>query len=130
MPRLVPADYLKIDRSIVAAAPTDGTARSVLAALLAFAREAETFVIAKGVETEAMLDVLSHAGRPGLDRQVYAVQGYLTGQPSATVAQTPSYVPSPRGRAASRPAGFHGQRPDPWPAAVRRSGDGSGGSAA
>jgi len=46
MLRLAPAEYLKIDREVIAGALTDSTARSVLAAILAFAREAGTFVIA------------------------------------------------------------------------------------
>lgn len=85
MLRSLPVDYLKIDRSVVAGAVTDTTRRSVLAAILAFAREAGTFVIAEGIETEAMLDFVDQAGREPMGRTVRAVQGYLLGRPSATI---------------------------------------------
>jgi len=86
MLRSLPVDYLKIDRAVVAGAPTDTTTRSVLAAILAFAREAGTFVIAEGIETEAMLDFVDRAGREPTGRTVRAVQGYLLGRPSATIS--------------------------------------------
>ena len=85
MLRLLPVDYLKIDRAVVAGAVDDTTTRSVLAAILAFAREAGTFVIAEGIETEAMLDFVDRAGREPTGRTVRAVQGYLLGPPRATI---------------------------------------------
>jgi len=88
MLRLLPVDYLKIDRAVVAGAVTDTTTRSVLATILAFAREAGTFVIAEGIETEAMLDFVDRAGREPAGRTVRAVQGYLLGRPSATIPAT------------------------------------------
>jgi EAL domain-containing protein (putative c-di-GMP-specific phosphodiesterase class I) len=100
MLRRVPVDYLKIDREIVAGALTDATARSVLAAILAFAREAETRVIAEGIESEAMLDLLDQAGRARAGRPVYGVQGYLTGRPSPIIAQTSIRSLLPRRQAA------------------------------
>lgn len=95
MLRQVPVDYLKIDRSVVVGARTDNTARSVLAALIAFARQSGTFVIAEGIETEEMLafvrrmgTVTSHGGEG-----VHGVQGYLLGRPSESM---PALLPVPR----------------------------------
>jgi len=85
MLRSLPVDYLKIDRAVVAGALDNTTTRSVLAAILAFARAAGTFVIAEGIETEAMLDFVDRAGREPEGRSVRAVQGYLLGRPCATI---------------------------------------------
>ena len=101
MLRLIPLDYLKIDRGIVADALTDTTSRSVLAAILAFARESDTFVIAEGIETEEMLEFVDEAGRASPDRRAHAVQGYLTGRPTPTIARAPSHILLPRSRAVS-----------------------------
>jgi EAL domain-containing protein (putative c-di-GMP-specific phosphodiesterase class I) len=101
MLRLVRADYLKIDRAVLVGALVDTTARSVLAAILAFAREAGTFVIAEGVETEEMLDFVNETGRSKPDRHAHAVQGYLTGRPSPSMAGTPLRIMLPSRRSVS-----------------------------
>ncbi len=107
MLRMVPVDYLKVDREIVAGALVDTTARSVLAAILAFALEAGTFVIAEGIENEAMLDFLCQAARESPDRQVHAVQGYLLGRPSFELATASTLMMVPRQQRVASPAHFH-----------------------
>lgn len=86
MLRRMPVDYIKIDRDVIVES-NSGTAaaRAVLHAVLAFAAETGAYVIAEGIETEAMLDHVRHppvllpAGRR---IGVHAVQGYLLGRPS------------------------------------------------
>ena len=98
MLRRMPVDYIKIDRDVIVES-NSGTeaARAVLHAVLAFAAETGAYVIAEGIETEAMLDhvrhppaVLSTGRRTG----VHAVQGYLLGRPSTErLTATPYLTP-------------------------------------
>ena len=74
MLRQVRVDHVKIDRSIVSAAPTDLTANAVLAAIMAYAAATRVNVIVEGIETRAMLD---HARAMGAQ----SAQGYLLGRP-------------------------------------------------
>ena len=78
MLRALPVDFIKIDRAVVANAVEDRGARAVMLAIMAFARESGSFVIAEGIETEAMLELARdprarrrgpprrRPGRPGL----------------------------------------------------------------
>ena len=70
----LPVDFIKIDRAVVANAVEDRSARAVMLAIMAFARESGAFVIAEGIETEEMLELardpepegeLAARGRPG-----------------------------------------------------------------
>jgi diguanylate cyclase (GGDEF)-like protein len=58
MLRRLDADFVKLDPSIVLAAPTDPSARAVLLAMATFARQTGSFVIAEGVEDEETLRFL------------------------------------------------------------------------
>lgn len=69
-------DYLKLDRELVSGIDRDPTRRALIRAVVAFAREVGTSVIAEGVETRAELDVLR-------DAEVHLVQGYLLARPGA-----------------------------------------------
>ena len=74
----LPVDFIKIDRAVVSSAVEDRGARAVMLAIMAFARESGSFVIAEGIETEAMLELARdphpngesrarrRPGRPGL----------------------------------------------------------------
>ena len=53
----LPVDFIKIDRAVVANAVEDRGARAVMLGIMAFARESGAFVIAEGIETEAMLEL-------------------------------------------------------------------------
>lgn len=85
MLRRIGADYVKIDQSIVAAAPTEPNARAVLMAMATFARQTGTFVIAEGIEDEETLSFLR--GTEALDVPPGAIiqggQGFRLGHPSA-----------------------------------------------
>jgi hypothetical protein len=67
-------DYLKLDRELVHGIDQDPNRRALMRAVVAFAREVGTSVIAEGVETRAELEVLREA-------EVHLVQGYLLARP-------------------------------------------------
>jgi putative methionine-R-sulfoxide reductase with GAF domain len=67
-------DYLKLDRELVRGIDEDPNRRALMRAVVAFAREVGTSVIAEGVETRGELDVLREA-------EVHLVQGYLLARP-------------------------------------------------
>ncbi len=80
----MPVDFVKIDREIIANSSAGGTGRAILLAVMAYATETGAYVIAEGIETEAMLEHVRHpprrAGR--LTHGVQGAQGYLLGRPS------------------------------------------------
>jgi len=67
-------DYLKLDRELVRGIDDDPNRRALMRAVVAFAREVGTSVIAEGVETRAELEVLR-------DAEVHLVQGFLLARP-------------------------------------------------
>jgi EAL domain-containing protein (putative c-di-GMP-specific phosphodiesterase class I)/putative methionine-R-sulfoxide reductase with GAF domain len=67
-------DYLKLDRALVEGIDGDPNRRALMRAVVAFAREVGTSVIAEGVETRGELEVLREA-------EVHLVQGYLLARP-------------------------------------------------
>ena len=85
MLRHIGAEYVKLDRSIVAAAPTEPNARAVLMAMATFARQTGAFVIAEGIEDEETLAFLR--GLEGVEFEpgtiIQGGQGYGLGRPSA-----------------------------------------------
>jgi len=74
----LPIDFVKIDCAIVANALSDKIARGVLAGIHTIAREADIYVIAEGIESVEMLDLVREMGTQG-------VQGYLLGRPSEAI---------------------------------------------
>jgi diguanylate cyclase (GGDEF)-like protein len=85
MLREVGAEFVKLDRSIVAAAPDEANARAVLMAMATFARQTGAYVIAEGIEDDAVLDYLRTIDAT-IPREVAAMiqggQGYGLGRPS------------------------------------------------
>jgi diguanylate cyclase (GGDEF)-like protein len=71
-------DFIKIDRDVVSRALTDQIAYGVLAGITTIARASHASVIAEGIETPQMLDMVQR-----LD--VQCAQGYLLGRPSTTL---------------------------------------------
>jgi diguanylate cyclase (GGDEF)-like protein len=69
----LPVDYLKIDRSFVAATADGGPGGAIVSAVVALARTLGLGVIAEGVETVAQRDLL-------LTLEVEAAQGFLWGR--------------------------------------------------
>jgi diguanylate cyclase (GGDEF)-like protein len=84
MLRKVGAEFVKIDRSIVAGAATEPNARAVLIAMASFASQTGSFVIAEGIEDEETLAFLRDMDdtelRPG--HLVHGGQGYGLGRPA------------------------------------------------
>lgn len=80
----LPVDFVKIDREIIANSSAGGTGRAILLAVMAYAAETGAYVIAEGIETEAMLEHVRHppqrTGR--LTHGARGAQGYMLGRPS------------------------------------------------
>jgi diguanylate cyclase (GGDEF)-like protein len=108
---VIPVDYVKIDRAIVSTAESDASARGVLAAVAAFARETGTYVIAEGIEDSGVLRFIRafDAQAPG---GIRGGQGYQLGRPSPTVKEAlvrhgggePPAAASPAGHSETHPA--------------------------
>jgi diguanylate cyclase (GGDEF)-like protein len=80
----VQADFVKIDRGIVHAAPTDRSARAVLMAMATYARQTGAYVIAEGVEDQETLDFLNTLDdhEAHLDGIIQGGQGFGLGRPA------------------------------------------------
>jgi diguanylate cyclase (GGDEF)-like protein len=89
----LPVDFIKIDRAVVANAVEDRSARAVMLAIMAFARESGAFVIAEGIETEEMLELARDPEPSGEARHAGAqgAQGFLLGRPAPVPDEAPSY---------------------------------------
>ena len=87
MLREVDAEFVKLDRSIVAAAPDEANARAVLLAMATFARQTGAYVIAEGIEDDALLDWVRTIDDtiPREAAMVQGGQGYGLGRPSAAI---------------------------------------------
>jgi diguanylate cyclase (GGDEF)-like protein len=94
MLRKVDADFVKLDPSIVIAAPTDPSARAVLLAMATFARQTGSFVIAEGIEDADTLQFLRGIDMHDLhiDTIIQGGQGGELGLPSAAM---PPDIPGP-----------------------------------
>jgi diguanylate cyclase (GGDEF)-like protein len=85
-------DFVKIDRSVVAAADADVSARAVLLAVAAFATQTGAYVIAEGIEDDAALAFVKGLGeRLGAGLRIDGGQGYGLGRPDPELpaARTP-----------------------------------------
>ena len=91
MLRMVGAEYVKIDSSIVTAAATEPNARAVLMAMATFAWQTGSFVIAEGIEDPETLAFVrgidDHHIRAG--NVIQGGQGYSLGRPSAELVSEP-----------------------------------------
>lgn len=72
MLRDLKVDFVKVDQEVVWRALKDSSARAVLASIFTFARQTGAYVIAEGIETDEMLEMVHDA---------HGVQGYLLGRP-------------------------------------------------
>jgi diguanylate cyclase (GGDEF)-like protein len=91
----VDAEFVKIDRSIVLAAPTESNARAVLMAMATFARQTGTFVIAEGIEDGDALEFLRGVAKNGLSPHaiIQGGQGFGLGRPSHDLSpQSPAIL--------------------------------------
>ncbi|MGE0600467.1 MAG: EAL domain-containing protein [Dehalococcoidia bacterium] len=90
MLRKVPVEYVKIDRGVLTSAIEDTMGRAAVMAIVAFASQAGALVVAEGVETERMMELVrwvASGGDEASESMVYAVQGYLLGHPSAEITR-------------------------------------------
>jgi diguanylate cyclase (GGDEF)-like protein len=69
-------DFIKLDRSLIAGVDRDRSKRALVCAMVAFARESGSVVIAEGVERRDELTAL-------VDAEVTLVQGWLLARPGA-----------------------------------------------
>ncbi|MDZ7675738.1 MAG: EAL domain-containing protein [Acidimicrobiales bacterium] len=88
--------FVKIDRTVINEVVNDPTARSVVAAFLAFAESEEIHVVAEGVERLDQLEMLRDLGMP-------FAQGFLFGMPAESWSR-------PRRRRLRPPALFESSR--------------------
>jgi EAL domain-containing protein (putative c-di-GMP-specific phosphodiesterase class I) len=81
-------EYVKLDGSIIQQAETNSQLQRILPKLVEIMCELGAEVIVEGVETQAQLEIATHAG-------VHLIQGYHTGRPApATHWQTPAPLSS------------------------------------
>jgi diguanylate cyclase (GGDEF)-like protein len=88
MLREVGADFVKLDRSIVAGAPEQSNALAVLLAMATFARQTGAYVIAEGIEDDALLDfvrTIDDALPRDAATMIQGGQGYGLGRPAPEV---------------------------------------------
>jgi EAL domain-containing protein (putative c-di-GMP-specific phosphodiesterase class I) len=88
MLREVGAEFVKLDRSVVAGAPVETNARAVLMAMAMFARQTGAYVIAEGIEDETVLDYVRTIDDwipRDIATMIQGGQGYGLGRPSPTV---------------------------------------------
>jgi EAL domain-containing protein (putative c-di-GMP-specific phosphodiesterase class I) len=89
MLRELPVDFVKIDRTVIAAAIEDTQAQAVLLAIIAYARRAGAYVIAEGIESEQILSFVRKAEElhDADDPPIKGGQGYLLGRPSTDISK-------------------------------------------
>jgi diguanylate cyclase (GGDEF)-like protein len=98
MLRELPVDFVKIDQSVITAAIHDLQGQAVLVAIIAYARQAEAFVIAEGIESEEILAFVRHTQdlevmrNPAID----GGQGFLLGRPSSDLSRASASAWRPR----------------------------------
>lgn len=85
--RQVSVDYVKIDRSVLVDAVRRGPGRAVLLAITAFAREANAFVIAEGIDSLEMFDLINSDEAQIPDVVIQGIQGFLVGRPMDSLAE-------------------------------------------
>ena len=97
MLREVGAEFVKLDRSIVAAAPDEANARAVLLAMATFARQTGAYVIAEGIEDDTLLDWVRTIDDtiPREAAMVQGGQGYELGRPSAAIPAAGATLAAP-----------------------------------
>jgi len=95
MLRHLPVDYVKIDHSVIAAAMDENHAHAILLAIVAYARKANAYVIAEGIETPQMLAFVRELDelRDADLAPIRGGQGYLLGRPSAEMDQALTVLP-------------------------------------
>ncbi|HEX8714994.1 MAG TPA: bifunctional diguanylate cyclase/phosphodiesterase [Solirubrobacteraceae bacterium] len=124
MLRLLDAEFVKIDRSIVTAAATEPGARAVMMAIATFAHQTGAFVIAEGIEDVETLQFLREIDESDLrgDTVIQGGQGFELGRPSPELTPRPPAWPrAGRGKRRSS-SGQTALRRSPATASSKRAG--------
>ena len=103
MLREVGAEFVKLDRSVVAGAPVEANARAVLMAMAMFARQTGAYVIAEGIEDGTVLDYVRTIDETiprDIATMIQGGQGYGLGRPSPTVPASGASLDEPAHSAA------------------------------
>jgi EAL domain-containing protein (putative c-di-GMP-specific phosphodiesterase class I) len=101
MLRTLDAEFVKLDRSVVAAAATETGARAVLMAMATFSRQTGAFVIAEGIEDEYTLEFLRGIDHRNFssDMIIQGGQGFGLGRPSHELSlESPAILRGSHGR--------------------------------
>jgi len=102
MLRQIDAEFVKLDRSIVAAAATEPGARAVLMAMATFTRQTGAFVIAEGIEDEDALQFLrglNEENELASNTVIQGGQGFGLGRPSDELSpESPAILHDSHGR--------------------------------
>ncbi len=101
MLRTLDAEFVKLDRSVVAAAATETGARAVLMAMATFSRQTGAFVIAEGIEDEYTLEFLRGIDHRNFssDTIIQGGQGFGLGRPSHELSlESPAILRGSHGR--------------------------------
>jgi diguanylate cyclase (GGDEF)-like protein len=82
------AEFVKLDRSVVAGAATEPGARAVLLAMATFARQTGAFVIAEGIEDQETLQFLRSIDQRDVSSEtiIQGGQGFGLGRPSSQLS--------------------------------------------
>lgn len=107
---LVPFDIIKIDGEVISRLGSDPSSAATVAAAMTFVERTGGWVVAEGIESEAMVTALLHPG--GADparRPVLAGQGYLLGRPDGRPVSIDTRLPVLGPHPSRHPAGL----PDP-----------------
>ncbi len=84
MLRQLEVDFVKVDRAVIVGALEDAGSRAVLVAIMAFAHQTGSYVIAEGIEDVEMLELVRDPSVGGVVRPAaQGVQGYYLGRPAA-----------------------------------------------
>jgi diguanylate cyclase (GGDEF)-like protein len=91
MLRAVVPDYIKLDGGIIRAGTADHTARAVLMAMIAYARDTGAFVIAEGIEDATTLEFVADLEEtsPRPFSVIQGGQGYGLGRPEPGCPRMP-----------------------------------------
>ena len=87
--RRFPFDKLKIDRSFIAAVPTEAEATAIVGTVVSLGRTLGMSIVAEGVETELQLQAVRSLG-------CTQAQGFLLGRPGAVPVGISNAVARPR----------------------------------
>ncbi len=92
MMRVMKFDYVKIDRSVILDAMNGGPGRAIIMAIVAFARESGAFMIAEGIEDQAMLESIKFDAAGLGEFWVQGVQGFMFGKPRISMTDVGTNV--------------------------------------